>query len=146
MSSGRRRLFLNGVSVVLCGDSENFRGASIAWATKIERDHALVSLPGHAGVTDDIRNSDEFTINVLAADQSNIARQYGGSSQSDPHEVQRGDLEFGRWKVPIVKAARAQLLCEFRQAIAVRKQLLVIAEISDFVFADDREPLVYIHE
>ena len=77
MSSGRQRLFLNGVSVVLSGDAETFRGASIAWATKVERDHAMVSLPGHAAVTECIRNAAEFTINVLAAEQSHIARQYG---------------------------------------------------------------------
>lgn len=146
MSSGRRRLFLNGVSVVLSGDADDFRGASIAWATKVERDHALVSLPNHAAVTRNIRDTGLFTISVLAADQSHIARQYGGTSQTDRQAIEPDDLDFNRWHVPAVKHARAQLLCEQRHTLDVRDQVIVIAQISDFMFADDRGPLTYIHE
>lgn len=146
MTSGRRRLFLNGVSVVLSGDAHDFRGASIAWATKVERDHAMVSLPNRAAVAQYIHDTGEFTINVLAADQAHIAGQYGGRSQSNPLEIQPDDLDFSRWSVPMVKDARAQLLCARRHATAVREQWIVIAEIVDFAFADNREPLVYRHE
>jgi flavin reductase (DIM6/NTAB) family NADH-FMN oxidoreductase RutF len=145
MSSGRRRLFLNGVSIVLCGNAERFHGASIAWATKVERDHAMVSLPKHAHATDCIGKSGIFTISVLSADQSNIARQYGGDSQADPHEIEAADLNFTQWAVPVVKGARAQLLCEVRHELAIKEQVAIIAEISDFILSDHLEPLVYIH-
>jgi len=46
----RRQVFLNGVNVVLCGNEVAFHGATIAWGTKVEKEHAMVSLPRSAAV------------------------------------------------------------------------------------------------
>ena len=44
-------MFLNGVSIVLCGDEHKIEGATIAWATKIEKKHLMLSLPSTANIT-----------------------------------------------------------------------------------------------
>lgn len=141
----RRQVFLNGINIVLCGNAGCFQGASIAWATKVERDHAMVSLPKDAAVTDCISNSGTFTISVLSSDQSDIARQYGGRKQSDPRDIEPNDLNFTQWAVPVVNDARAQLLCDVRHILTVKEQVIVIAEIVDIALSDDLQPLVYDH-
>jgi len=140
-----RQVFVNSVNIVLCGNAERFQGASIAWGTKVEKDHAMVSLPKHAAVTEFIGRLGNFTINVLSSDQPNIARQYGGKSQSDPHDVNADDLDFSQWQVPVVRDACAQLLCEVRHTLIIKEQSMVIGEIMDTASSETLEPLVYDH-
>ena len=138
-------MFLNGITIVLCGTADRARGATIAWATKVERDHAVVSLPKQAAVTDGIAESGTFTISVLSADQAHVARQYGGTRQSDPREPDPTDLDVDRWDVPVVKGARGQFLCKVRHTLTIKEQVVIIAEIVDTAVSDDRLPLVYRH-
>ena len=138
-------MFLNSITIVLCGNADRTLGATIAWATKVERDHALVSLPKDAAVTGCIADSGTFTISVLASDQAHVARQYGGGRQSDPREPDPADLDVERWDMPAVKGARGQFLCEVRHTLTTREQVVVIAEIVDSVASDDRPPLTYRH-
>jgi flavin reductase (DIM6/NTAB) family NADH-FMN oxidoreductase RutF len=145
MSLRHRQIFLNNVNVVLCGDAECFSGASIAWGTKVEKNHALVSLPRNAAVTKCISESSIFTISVLSSEQSNIARQYGGKMQSDQRPIETGDLVFIPWAVPVVKNACAQLLCHVRHRIPVDEQVIVIAKIVESDASDRLKPLVYDH-
>jgi flavin reductase (DIM6/NTAB) family NADH-FMN oxidoreductase RutF len=141
----RRQIFLNGVNVVLCGNGESFQGASIAWGTKVEKDHAMVSLPKHGAVTNCISHSGVFTISVLSSDQSNIARQYGGKMQSNPHDIESRDLNFTQWAVPVVQHACAQLLCHVRHRLPINEQVIFIGEIAEFKSSDNLAPLVYDH-
>ena len=128
-----------------CGDAEHFRGAAIAWGTKVEQDHVLVSLPAHAEVTKCIARHGRFSISVLASSQSDIARQYGGQLQSDQHTIDPGALDFDRWTVPVVKGACAQILCEVRHRQTVRDQEVTIGEIIELEASETLDPLVYDH-
>ena len=145
MSLRRRQVFLNGVNVVLCGNADSFHGAAIAWGTRVEKDHVMVSLPKQAAVTVRVGESGTFTISVLFRDQSDIARQYGGKSQTDPRDVDPRDLNFTQWAVPVVEDACAQVLCEVRHRLTVKEQVIVIAKIIDTAFPDRLDPLVYDH-
>ncbi|MEO1223000.1 MAG: flavin reductase [Pseudomonadota bacterium] len=141
-----RQVFVNGVNVVLCGNADRFQGASIAWGTKVEQDHAIISLPRHAAVTTCIRGSAIFTISVLSSGQADIARQYGGKAQSGPCAIDAGALDFAQWETPVVKDACAQLRCAARQTIAIEDQELVIARILDATACESLAPLIYDHD
>ena len=141
-----RQVFVNGINVVLCGNADRFQGASIAWGTKVEKDHAMVSLPRHAAVTDCIRRSGVFTVSVLSSGQSDIARQYGGKMQSDQRDIDVSALDFAQWEVPVVKNACAQLRCTVKQTLVIEEQELVIAKILDVVASESIAPLVYDHD
>jgi len=142
----RRQVFLNGVNVVLCGNEVAFHGATIAWGTKVEKEHAMVSLPRSAAVTACIRKSGTFTVSILSSGQSNVARQYGGSGQSDQKEIDKGDVDFTQWDMPVVKGACAQLLCSVREILSIGEQEVVVAKILDVSAEDGIEPLTYDHE
>ncbi len=138
-------MFLNGVNVVLCGDDQDVTGATIAWATKIEKGHTMVSLPSEADVTKAILSRKVFSINVLGHNQSDIARQFGGSNQIRPLPKNIHDLEFGLWDTPVIKNCRAHFLCNTIQEIPINEQTILIAKITEHGFSESIAPLVYDH-
>lgn len=141
-----RQVFVNGVNVVLCGNADRFQGAAIAWGTKVEKNHAMLSLSRHAAVTGCIRRSGVFTVSVLASGQSDIARQYGGKAQSDPRAIDEGALDFTQWGIPVVKDACAHLRCAVKQTLTIEDQELVIARILDVTASESLAPLIYDHD
>lgn len=138
-------MFLNGVTIILCGDDRAFEGAAIAWATKVEKNHVMVSLPSKAPITSAILSNKVFSISVLGDGQWGVARQYGGSKQSKALPRDIHDLDFNLWDVPVVKNCRAHLLCNTIQNIHVNEQVVLIAEVSELEFFNEIPPLVYNH-
>jgi flavin reductase (DIM6/NTAB) family NADH-FMN oxidoreductase RutF len=139
------KMFVNGITVVLCGDAESFEGASIAWATNVEKNHVMVSLPAGAAVTRAIAARQTFTVSVLGAGQSNIARQYGGSQQLRQVARNDEDLNFEQWETPIVQNSRGSFLCEVAKTISLNKQTIVLGKITDSIFSEEIPPLIYDH-
>ncbi|MDJ0956813.1 MAG: flavin reductase [Arenicellales bacterium] len=127
-------MFVNGVTVVLCGDEQSFQGATIAWPTKIEKNHVMVSLPSKALVTKTILAKKVFSISVLSDGQSDIAKQFDGSKQTQSLPQNIGSLDFELWEVPVVKNCRAHLLCNTIQDISVKEQTVVIASVTEVGF------------
>ena len=138
-------MFLNGISIVLSGNRESFEGAAIAWATKIEKNHVLVSLPLGSAITDFVKTSKIFSVSVLGEHQSDIVRQYGGSKQAHPLVRNPDDLDFEVWPVPVVKDCRASMLCKNEKEITLEEQYVVIARIEHSNFLEATLPLVYEH-
>lgn len=136
-------MFLNGVNVVLCGNKHDFKGATIAWATKVEKDHAMVSLPSEADATKAILSKKIFSINVLGESQSDIARQYGGSKQTRPLPENIHDLDFDLWGIPVVRNCRAQFLCNVVHDIPVNEQRIFLAKITEHSFSESIAPLIF---
>ena len=135
--------FVNGVTVVLCAHSDELEGAAIAWATKVEKDHLMLSLPREAALTDALLARNVFTVSVLAYDQSAVARQYGGSKQRAPLPKSTEDLELDLWEVPVIKSSRAQYLCKLVHDLPVKEQIVVIASILETNGDESRKPLNY---
>ena len=138
-------MFLNGITIVLCGSRESLDGAAIAWATKIEKNHLLVSLPVDAAITNRVIAKENFSVSLLGEHQADIARQYGGSKQSNPLRRNPHDLDFDKWSVPIVKSCRANLICTMERNFSIEEQVIVIANIEDYIFDEAVPPLVYDH-
>lgn len=138
-------MFVNGITVVLCGTATELEGATIAWATKIEKEHVMLSLPADAAVTEAILSRPIFSVSVLGAHQSRIARQYGGRKQARPLPRNKDDLDFARWDVPYVKHSRAHFLCNHTQTIFINEQTVVIAEIIESFSFEEIAPLIYDH-
>ena len=139
-------MFLNGITIILCGDRDSFEGAAIAWATKVEKKHILVSLPAKATITQYIKSTKVFSVSVLGEHQADIVRQYGGSKQARPLIKNPDDLDFNEWPVPIVRNCRANLLCNMEKEIPLEEQFVALASIEQFIFHETIPPLVYRHD
>lgn len=138
-------MLVNGVNVILCGNSQDYFGATIAWATQVEKAHAAVSLPSSAAVAQAIAQERVFSISALGNDQVTVARQYGGADQSNPEDKAPESLNFGLWGTPVVADSPAQWLCELDRSIKIGEQTIVIARIVDSRSAAVAAPLVYEH-
>jgi len=138
-------VFLNGVNVVLCGDEDSFKGVTIAWATKVAKDHVTVSLPSEAAVTKMILFKAAFSISALGENQSSIAQQYGGSRQTKPLPINIHDLDFDLCAIPVVRNCRAHYLCNIIQEIFINDQTVLIAKVAEYGSTENIAPLVYDH-
>jgi len=138
-------MFVNGISVVICGSKSQYHASTIAWATKIEKNHLIVSLPVDAAVTGAIDLIKEFSVSVLAENQSNVARQYGGRKQIMTLPRNKDDIDYSFWNVPTVVNCRARALCKVMQQVKLLEQVVLIAEIKDSKVNEQVEPLVYDH-
>jgi len=134
-----------GVNVVICGTKNDYQGMSIAWVSYVEKKHIVVSMPRSSSITERVLSEGKFSVCVLAEDQSNIARQYGGGAQIRK-VVQDNDLvECGEWDIPMIKACCTKMLCEICIVKHINKQTIVIAEVVDKNEIDALVPLVYNH-
>ncbi|WP_205695410.1 flavin reductase, partial [Corallincola luteus] len=105
-------MFVNGVGVVLCGSAEDYVGMSIAWLTKVEKDHVLISVPKGALGTEKLLEEGRFTLSLLAETQTEIARQFGGSKQKVVVEKDQTFLFSTDWGTPAVGECSGVFLCE----------------------------------
>ena len=139
-------MFLNNINVVLCGEQGDYYGATIAWATKVEKNHIVISVPQLAALASAIEKQQRFSVNVLSENQERIARQYGGRKQSNPLSVDENDLDFSTWKLPIVINARAQYLCDLYQMDVLQEQCVITGSIVDSMMNPALPPLIYEHD
>ncbi|TAA48416.1 flavin reductase [Corallincola spongiicola] len=136
-------MFVNGVGVVLCGSAEDYVGMSIAWLTKVEKDHVLISVPKGALGTEKLLEEGRFTLSLLAETQTEIARQFGGSKQKVVVEKDQTFLFSTDWGTPAVGECSGVFLCEVISSSELNDQVLVIAQLSGPVASTELSPLVF---
>lgn len=139
----QKQMMTNSVTVLICGDEKNYSGMTIAWASQVEKRHILVSLPSNSALTQRIVSGERFTVSVLNANQSDIARQYGGQIQRNPLQPDQAQLETSHWSVPTVKNSVAQLLCVHKHHLLIESQMVVIAKVKDTRSHEGVAPLIY---
>jgi len=133
------------VNVVICGNKNDYEGMSIAWVSYVEKEHIVVSMPRQSSITERVLNEGKFSISVLAENQANIARQYGGGAQIQKIPQDNDLVECGEWGIPVIKACCSKMLCEICIAEHINKQTVAIAEVVDKHESDASVPLVYNH-
>ena len=106
-----------GVAVVTSRDASGPRGATSNALTSLSLDPllVLVALEHASNTLAAVRNSGRFCINVLAADQEEIARRFATKASGEeklagvPHELVDG--------VPVLGGALAWLACELEREL-----------------------------
>ena len=137
-------MFVNGVGVVLSGTLEDYAGMSIAWMTKVERDHVVLSLPKKAKGTQRVTSTGRFTLSLLSESQRDIARLFGGAgSHSVPGPV---DLVETDWGMPAIGSSCAVYLCDVVTTQALNDQVVVMVRMTGPVYETSASPLVYNEE
>lgn len=136
-------MFLNSVNIVFIGDVTSYRGITIAWATQIENQHIVLSLPKYSEATSLISVESKFTVSVLSNTQINIARQYGGIEQTRQADKDAVLLDFEKWHIPVVKKAAEHILCESKATLEVSNQVLILGSILEYTRFEEIPILVY---
>ena len=134
-------MFLNSVSTVLVGVQNDFEAMSIAWATQVEREHLIFSGPDHAAATLRVVEEQAFFMSLLANDQTEVARFFGGRkskrsnlSNVEP-KVMKGHL--------FVEGAVKSLKCRVIKTEPLGKQIMIAGKIEDTLLLNDHPLLPY---
>jgi flavin reductase (DIM6/NTAB) family NADH-FMN oxidoreductase RutF len=138
------RRFATGVSVVTAGAGDTARGATVSAFCPLSREPALVSvcLRRRSGILALIRGTGLFTVNVLAGDQTGLARHFAdrgrGLDQFTGLEWTPGD-----GGVPRLAGTVCWFHCHAKEIVPAGDHDLVVAEVVAHGQDRTRTPLLY---
>lgn len=148
-------MFINGVSVVVARVEGVPYGMSIAWATQVEAEHLIVSLPRDSASTEKVRAAGCFTVNILAASQRALALRFGSAGDHDPTGSKfMGSKSVGskfegvdyavEGEAVVLAGCHRAIFCGLESTQEVGKQLVVVGLIrrSDLA-SGGGPPLIY---
>jgi flavin reductase (DIM6/NTAB) family NADH-FMN oxidoreductase RutF len=136
--------FSTGVSVVTVGSGDHARGATVSAFCLLSKEPALVSVclrRGSAALSL-IRSTGCFTVNVLAGDQTRLARHFADRRRG--HDQFDG-LEWtpGEGAVPILAGTVCWFHCRAKEIVPAGDHDLVLAEVASLGQDRTRTPLLY---
>jgi flavin reductase (DIM6/NTAB) family NADH-FMN oxidoreductase RutF len=135
--------WVTGVAVITSADGTGPRGATTNALTSLSLDPLLVLVAlGHGSNTlEAVRNSGRFCINVLAADQEELARRFATKASGEeklagvPHELVDG--------VPVLDGAVAWLACELDRELEGGDHTILLGRPLDARLEEDTQPLLF---
>jgi flavin reductase (DIM6/NTAB) family NADH-FMN oxidoreductase RutF len=135
-------MFINGVSVVTTLVGGVPYGMSIAWATQVEAEHLVISLPRNSVPTERVLTAGCFTVNILAASQKDLAVRFGSSERLE-NKFDGVDYAVRGDAVVIADCCRA-LFCELKSAQELGDQLVVVGLVRrEELGSGGTYPLIY---
>ena len=137
---------LTGVYVLTVQDQGNINGTTVAWATPVSYEPLLVmaSMAGIRASHDMIKNSGYFGLNVLKADQVDLARNFGFQSGRDVDKFDGVNFTTSEHGLPVLKDARGFIECRLVSAYPAGDHTLFVGEvISASVFDEETKPLAF---
>jgi flavin reductase (DIM6/NTAB) family NADH-FMN oxidoreductase RutF len=132
-----------GVAVVTSRGASGPRGATTNALTSLSLDPllVLVALDRRSNTLAAVRDSGRFCINVLAADQEEIARRFATKASGEeklagvPHELVDG--------VPVLGGSVAWLSCEVEQVLEGGDHAILLGRPLEADADESRRPLVF---
>ncbi len=73
-------MYTNGISIILTGSNDDYKGMAIAWVSQVEKAHLVIALPKGSEATDLLLKRKAFSVNELGVGQENLAREFGGKN------------------------------------------------------------------
>ena len=135
-------MFVGGVSVVTSLVAGVPYGMSIAWATQVEEEHLIVSLPRYSFSTERLLTAGCFTVNILADSQKELAVKFG-SAKEPGNKFEGVDYAIEGEAVVIANCQKA-IFCELESTREIRKQLVVVGLVKHLASSSNgTSPLVY---
>lgn len=133
--------FVTGVTVVTATSGGAPLGTTVAAVTGVSASPPtlLVCLARSSSTQAAITSSGHFAVNVLAADQADLANQFGRKGADKfagvPHRTTPGGI-------PILEGALAWLVCRLRSATEAGTHTIFLADVVE-ASVSDGEPLAY---
>jgi flavin reductase (DIM6/NTAB) family NADH-FMN oxidoreductase RutF len=132
--------FATGVTVILTEvDGERVHGMTANGFMSVSMDPKLVviSIGEKAKILEKIKESNLFTVNILAADQQELSMIFAG--QLKEHKEVVFDRLDGK---PVIPGSVAQITCEVSAEHVEGDHTLFIGKVTD-ISIEDAEPLVF---
>jgi flavin reductase (DIM6/NTAB) family NADH-FMN oxidoreductase RutF len=137
--------FASGVTVITTGSQGEFHGMTASAFTSLALDPTLVlvCIDRAAETLPVLQHSGRFNVNILAADQEQLSRQFATKSSPESHGLQGVDYSLGESGLPLLAGALAWFECRTVQQYDGGDHVIVVGEVEAGGVRDDGEPLLY---
>ncbi len=137
-------MFVNGVSVILAGSKNKYSGMAIAWVSQVEKNHLVISVPKDCEATDVLMEYGTFSVNELAIDQEDIAREFGVKNCIKKSSKKRINIIETESGLPILSDCRTTIICKTILKNEIKEQIIITAEIVEIIKKIDVQPMIFI--
>lgn len=136
------RKFATGVTVVTAMHEDQPRGLAVNAFSSVSIDPpvVLVCVSNQSATAPALHESDNIAINMLAADQVEIARRFAVSGGDKFAEL---EWRPGRFGAPLLEGVAAHLEAEIEERIPAYTHTIYLARVLDAA-AHDRSPMIYL--
>jgi flavin reductase (DIM6/NTAB) family NADH-FMN oxidoreductase RutF len=131
--------FATGVTVIATEvEDEGIHGmtANAFMSVSLDPKLVVISIGEKAKILNKIKESQTFTVNILAANQQEISMIFAGQVKDSEVEFERLDGK------PVIPGAVAQIACEVSAEHVEGDHTLFIGKVTD-IHLEDTEPLVF---
>ena len=131
--------FATGVTVIATEvEGEGIHGmtANAFMSVLLDLKLVVISIGEKAKILNKIKESQTFTVNILAADQQEVSMIFAGQVKDREAEFERLDGK------PVIPGAVAQIACEVSAEHVEGDHTLFIGKVTD-IHLEDIEPLIF---
>lgn len=131
--------FTTGVTVIATEvEGEGIHGmtANAFMSVSLDPKLVVISIGEKAKILNKIKESQTFTVNILAADQQEVSMIFAGQVKDREVEFERLDGK------PVIPGAVAQIACEVSAEHVEGDHMLFIGKVTD-IHLEDVEPLIF---
>ncbi len=141
--TNRHFMFTNGVSIILTGTNDDYRGMTIAWVSQVEKEHLIISVPKDAEATNLLIKREVFSVNELGVGQEDLAREFGGKNCEHNQTESLADINSTAHNLPIILNCCSSTICSTLNVVEVNEQVLITAKIISSQNHLDIQPLIF---
>lgn len=133
------------VAVIGSAHGPAIGGLTAAWVSRISHDPAMLMVSiGHTRNTYElIRNSDYFSVSILCADQTDIARHFGMNSQRDIDKWAAMEHLLLNDSIPALTDCASRMLCEVKRKVVAGDHDCFFGEVIESQVVRGGETLLY---
>jgi flavin reductase (DIM6/NTAB) family NADH-FMN oxidoreductase RutF len=136
-------MFINGVSIILTGTNDDYKGMAIAWVSQVEKEHLIVSVPKGSHATNLLLERKMFSVNELGLGQENLALQFGGKNCFQETITTLPQIKPTEHNLPILLNCCSSSICSVRSVVEINEQVVITAKIISTKKGLDMPSLVF---
>ena len=136
-------MFTNGVSIILTGSNDDYKGMAIAWVCQIEKEHIMVSVPKGAKATELLLARKAFSVNELGIGQEDLAREFGGKDCEYGLSRSQAIIQSTEHNLPIITNCCSSTVCHTLHFEEINEQVVITARIIGCQKHSDLTPLIF---
>ncbi len=137
--------FATGVTVITAADGDRYHGMTANAVTSVSLDPLLllVCVDRTTYMHDILRASGRFVVNILAADQERVSRQFAKKMEPELRSLRGERFQLSASGLPILSDALAYLDCRLAFAYHGGDHTIFVGEVVDGAALREAPPLIF---
>jgi flavin reductase (DIM6/NTAB) family NADH-FMN oxidoreductase RutF len=122
------------------GDQRHAMTVSSVFSVSLEPMSMAVSVNQSASLHEILKVDSKFSLNLLTADQIDIAEICSGSEEG---QIRFNHPDWNLEKIPYLQNAQSNLFCTCKKIVSLYSHSLVIGEVDNLFHSGKTNPLIY---